>query len=128
MKILQTISVKQVLTETSRDKLRDQYLQNKLLLEKETGQLQFEQKKLEKTGKYQVSEVKSKFDKEIRQRAERIQELEFQLAQLDMLPLGSELKEKEVQAIIEVQPGDAWDNGNLKHEIIIRDGIIVEIR
>ena len=30
------------------------------------------------------------------------------MEQLHMLPLGSELKEKEVQALVEVQIGDRW--------------------
>ncbi|OCA85463.1 hypothetical protein A8F94_11265 [Bacillus sp. FJAT-27225] len=128
MKILQTVTVKQILTETSRRKLREQSLQKKLQLEKECAHLQFEKKKLEKTGKYPPSVVKNQFEKEIRQREDKINELVFQLEQLDMLPLGSELKETEVQAVVEIQPGDTWGDGLHKHEIIIRDGIIDEIR
>ncbi len=61
-------------------------------------------------------------------RQEKEKLLEFQIEQLHMLPLGSELKEKEVQALVDVQVGDVWDEGFGESTIIIRDGIIDEIR
>ena len=61
-------------------------------------------------------------------RQEKEKLLEFQIEQLHMLPLGSELKEKEVQALVDVQVGDIWDEGFGDSTIIIRDGIIDEIR
>ncbi|RDU38556.1 hypothetical protein DRW41_03060 [Neobacillus piezotolerans] len=128
MKILRTVAVKQVLTETSRQRLLDAYGQRKVQLEKECGQLKFEQKKIEKAGKLPPSETKRQFEKEIFSRKERIAQLEFQIEQLHMLPLGSELKESEVQAIVDIKPGDSWEDSLHQEEIIIRDGIIEEIR
>lgn len=128
MKILRAVAVKQVLTETSRQKLLDAYLHTKAQLEKECGQLKFEQKKLEKAGKLPPAEIKKQFEKEFLSRKERIGQLEFQIGQLHMLPLGSELKETEVQAIVELKPGDPWEGSLHQEEIIIRDGIIEEIR
>ncbi|WP_059170121.1 YlqD family protein [Bacillus sp. FJAT-27445] len=127
MKILRNVAVKQILTESSRQKLLDGYGKRKLQLEKECGQLKFERKKLEKAGRLPVADIKKQFENELRSRKERIAQLEFQIRQLHMLPLGSELKETEVQAVIDIKPGDSWDGG-LFQEIIIRDGIIEEIR
>jgi hypothetical protein len=62
----------------------------------------------------------------LRQEKERL--LEFQISQLHMLPLESELKEKEVQALVEVNIGDAWDTIESGKAIIIRDGIVEDIR
>jgi hypothetical protein len=45
-----------------------------------------------------------------------------------MLPLGSELKEKEVQALVEVNVGDNWDEVTGQRTIIIKNGKIEEIR
>jgi len=128
MKILQTIIVKQILTKASRQKLLDRYEGEKHQLEKECSQLQFEQKKMEKAGSFLHGQIKKHFDKERLTRKERIGVLEFQISQLHMLPLGSELKESEVQAIVEIKPGDSWDASLHQEEIIIRDGIIEEIR
>ncbi|RHW36427.1 hypothetical protein D1B31_17065 [Neobacillus notoginsengisoli] len=128
MKILQNIAVKQILTEESRQKLLAQYTEKKLRLEKECSQLQFEQKKMEKAGKLPSGQIKKYFEYETRSRRERIEVIEFQISQLHMLPLGSELKETEVQAIIEIKPGDIWEAGQHQVEIIIRNGKVEEIR
>ena len=51
MKLLQTVVVKQILTEKSKEKLLDKYHTNMLQLQKESDQLRFELKKLEKNKK-----------------------------------------------------------------------------
>jgi hypothetical protein len=127
MKILQTVVVKQILTEISKKMLLDRYESKKLQLQKESEQLQFELRKQEKSKRFQPGGLKSHFDKEILNRQEKVKLLDFQIEQLHILPLGSELKEKEVQAIIDVNVGDRWALLN-KSTIIIKDGIIEEIR
>lgn len=128
MKILQTVVVKQILTEISKKKLHDKYAARKLQLQKESDQLTFELKRLEKTKKFQISGLKNHFEKEIEKRREKEKLLDFQLEQLEMLPLGSELKEKEVQALIELKVGDNWEEKLKIPTILIKDGIINEIR
>lgn len=128
MKILQTVVVKQILTEASRKKLHDQFVAAKLQLEKECDQLHFELKRLEDKKRFSTYSLKSHFEKEIQLRREKEKLLEFQLEQLHMLPLGSELKEKEVQAIVDVEIGDNWEEISGQPAIIIKDGMITEIR
>jgi hypothetical protein len=128
MKILQTVVVKQILTEKSRQNLLEQYHSRILQLKKEIEQLRFEWKKLEKSKKFQPEILKKHFEKEMNLRQEKERLLEFQISQLHMLPLESELKEKEVQALVEVNIGDAWDTIESGKAIIIRDGIVEDIR
>lgn len=128
MKILQTVVVKQILTENSKQKLFENYLLRKQQLEKECDQLRFEMKKLERTKKFQPASLIKHFEKEIQLRQEKAKLLDFQTEQLHILPLGSELKEKEVKAIIEVQEGDRWEDIQNGKTIIIKDGIVNEIR
>jgi septin family protein len=128
MQLIQTVVVKQILTENSRNKLYEKYQTQKLQLEKECGQLQFESKRLEKTKTFSPSALKNHFEKEIQMREEKVKLLEFQMKQLHMLPLGSELKEKEVQALVDIKVGDQWDERMSKPAIIIKDGMIEEIR
>jgi hypothetical protein len=128
MKILQTVVVKQILTENSKNKLHEKYSARKLQLQKECDQLHFELKRLEKTKKFQIGGLKSHFEKEMEKRQEKEKLLDFQIEQLELLPLGSELKEKEVQALIEVKVGDNWEEKLGQPTILIRDGIIAEIR
>ncbi|MDN3014778.1 YlqD family protein [Paenibacillus sp. BSR1-1] len=125
MQIIQTVVVKRILTEKSKEKLFEQFNHQKLQLQKECSQLQFELKRLEKTKSFSPGELKSHFEKEINKRIEKEKLLEFQMEQLHMLPLGSELKEKEVQALVDIKEGDPWIG---QAEIIIKDGIIEEIR
>jgi len=128
MQLIQTVIVKQILTEQSKQKLLDKYFAGKLQMQKEYEQLQFELKKLEKARKYQASALRTHFEKELEKRQDKEKLYEFQIEQLHMLPLGSELKEKEVQALVEVNVGDDWEKVMGQHTIIIKDGKIEEIR
>jgi len=128
MRILQTVSVKQVLTEMSKYKLQKRFKDNKQQLKKECDQLLFELKKLERTKKFTPSGLKTQFDKEIEMRKEKIKLIDFQIEQLDMLSIGSELHDQDIQAIIDIKVGDNWDEVAKGKTIVIKDGIIVEIR
>ncbi|MGF6951153.1 nucleoid-associated protein YejK [Neobacillus sp. B4I6] len=128
MQIIQTVVVKQILTENSKKKLADHYEAQKLQYQREISQLQFELKRLEKNKGYSPGALKNHFEKEINKRLEKEKLIEFQIEQLHMLPLGSELKEKEVQALVEIKIGDIWDGRIGQPTIIIKDGIIEDIR
>ncbi|KYD09452.1 YlqD family protein [Caldibacillus debilis] len=128
MKIIQRVQVFQVLTENSKNALKEQFLSRKRQLENECGQLQFEMKKMEKTKKFAVSDVRFYFEREIKSREEKIKWLEYQLEQLEQLPIGSEIKDGELEAVSEIGVGDSWDKIVNGKSIVIKDGIIVEIR
>ncbi|WP_066289125.1 YlqD family protein [Bacillus sp. FJAT-29937] len=128
MKIIQSVVVKQVLTENSKSELLNKYHSNKLQLQKECDQLRFEMKKQEKSKKFNAANLKKQFEKEIQMRKEKIKLLDFQIEQLHILPLGSELKEKEVNAIIDIEIGDRWEDIQSGKTIIIKDGIVEDIR
>ncbi|KAA9025900.1 YlqD family protein [Niallia endozanthoxylica] len=128
MKLLQSVVVKQVLTDKSKGELQKKYHTSLVQLQKECDQLRFELKKLEKSKKFQQASLKSQFDKEIQNRLEKVKLIEFQLEQLHMLPLGSEIKESEVQALVEIQEGDRWSELIQRKTIVIKDDIVIEIR
>ncbi|MEM5593599.1 YlqD family protein [Niallia circulans] len=60
MKILQSVTVKQVLTETTKKSISDRYRQEIQQLEKEIQQLQFEERKQLKNNP-SISEIKTFF-------------------------------------------------------------------
>lgn len=128
MKMIQTVVVKQILTEISKKKLFDTYYSRKLQLQKECDQLHFEMKRLENSKTFSSAALKAQFEKEIGQRRDKVKLLEFQMEQLQILPIGSELKEDEVQALVEIKVGDTWNDVKEQPVIIIKDGIIEEIR
>jgi predicted transcriptional regulator len=127
MKILQSVVVKQVLTEKSKKELLNNFEATLIQHRKEIDQLQFEQKRLEKNSKLLMHEIRSHFETEINKRTEKIKLVTFQINQLNLLELGSEMKEKEVQSIVEIKIGDSWNKIN-QAEIVIKDGIVLEIR
>ena len=128
MKVLQTIVVKQVLTEDSKERIRQKYHSKKLQLQKECDQLKFELKKLEKAKKLPPETLKKHFEQEIQIHKEKIKLVDFQLEQLHILPLGSEIKETELQGIVEINVGDKWDEYLPGKTILVKDGIVAEIR
>ncbi|MBC1473258.1 hypothetical protein HB852_01325 [Listeria grandensis] len=128
MKIIQKVTVKQVLTEKSKQKLLQFYLEQRQQLQKESDQLHFEQKKMERKNKFNQESVNDYFGREIEMRQEKVKLIDFQLEQLDILPLGSEIKERDLEAILDVSVGDAWDDTIFAKTIVIQDDIIIEIR
>ena len=128
MNIIQTVTVKQVLTENSKQELLEGYAAKRKQLQKESDQLRFELKKQEKTKKLHPASLKQHFEKEIQLRQEKVQLLDFQIEQLHILPLGSEIKETELQGIVDVSVGDQWDEFLSGKTIIVKDGIVAEIR
>ncbi|MFS0823635.1 YlqD family protein [Bacillus sp. 1P02SD] len=128
MKIIQTVEVKQILTENSKAKLIGSLQTNKDQLLKECDQLKFEHKKMERQKKFDSAKIKLYFTNEIDLRQEKIKHLEFQIEQIHMLPLGIEIKEKEVQSLIDINVGDNWDEATSARTIVIKEGIVEEIR
>lgn len=128
MQIIQKVTVKQILTENSKTTLLQSFEQAKRNLIKECEQFKFEIKKFEKNNKYRQKDISSFFEKEIDLRKEKIKLLDFQIKQLDILPLGSELKENEVNALVEVDIGYNWEQFTKEKSIIIKEGIVVDIR
>jgi hypothetical protein len=128
MKILQTITVKQVLTDTSKNQLLEKYQKQQIHLQKEIDQLKFEMKKIEKTKKIQPVTLKSHFEREISNRSEKLKLLDYKIEQLSILPIGSELKERDVQALVEVEIGSDWEELIKTKTIVVTDGQVTEIR
>ncbi|WP_297988965.1 YlqD family protein [Anoxybacillus sp.] len=125
MKIIQKVEVRQRLTENSKQQLIQQFMQQKQQLEQQCAQLIFEQKRMEKHTSFSRKQIKDKFEREISVRRQKIEELDFLLEQLRILPIGSEIKERDVEAIIDVQIGMRWESPKT---IVIEDGIVVDIR
>ncbi|MDQ0159116.1 YlqD family protein [Alkalibacillus salilacus] len=126
MKIIRQTKVKQVLTETSKEKLQYHFENEISAKRKEIDQLVFEKKKLLKQ-QFDSQKVEAKFAKEELKRQQSIEWYEFQLEQLKQLPLGSEITEREVEEIVEVSIGDNWEELMGAREIVVQDGKIVKI-
>ena len=128
MKIIRKIPVKQVITENSKNKLTSQFIRQKRQLEQECQQLRFEQRKLQNKKGISKEEVHRRFQREIARRTDKIKWTEYQMDQLEILPLGSEITEEEVESLVEVEVGADWSNLMEDKAIIIKDGTVIQIK
>ncbi|WP_186577493.1 YlqD family protein [Aquibacillus kalidii] len=128
MEIIQKIPVKQILTENSKKQLRDNFYKHKQQLEQECQQLIFEQKKLQNKKGVSKQDIMKRFQPEITKRTDKMKWIEFQIEQLEILPIGSEIVEGEVETLVEVKEGSNWNELFNEKAIIIRDGIVIQIK
>ncbi|SDJ72885.1 YlqD family protein [Sediminibacillus albus] len=128
VKIIRKIPVKQVITEKSKQELSEQFNHNRQQLEQECQQLQFEQRKLQNKKGVSRQEVANRFQKEITKRRDKIKWIEFQVEQLSILPVGSEITEGEVESLVEVEEGYNWDSLVDDKAIIVKDGTVIQIK
>ncbi|HEX7066260.1 MAG TPA: YlqD family protein [Bacillales bacterium] len=128
MKMIKPVTVKQILTESSKQAMLDKFKSQMFQLQKECEQLRFEMRRNERERKYDKGSLRLKFEDEIERRHEKSKLLEYQIEQLEILPLGSELNDGEVETILEVNIGDDWEQAAAESAIIIKDGKVYEIR
>ncbi|ASK63511.1 hypothetical protein CFK37_15790 [Virgibacillus phasianinus] len=127
MKIMNKVLVKQVITEKNKEKLKQNFNNHKMRLEQECQQLLFEQRKLQNKAGLSKQDVYERFQQEIKNRKEKMKLADFKLEQLDMLEIGSEITEKEVEALVEVKVGMHWDQIMGEIAIVIKDDVVVRI-
>lgn len=127
MKIIKRVEVRQIITEKSKEKLKAHLFDQKMRLEQECQQLLFEKKKMENKKALVKKEITKRFQNEINHRKEKISLIDFKLEQLEILEIGSEIVEKEVEALVEVKVGTHWEELNNSKAIVIKDGIVIRI-
>ncbi|OLO40869.1 hypothetical protein BTR23_05190 [Alkalihalophilus pseudofirmus] len=130
MKIIKTVAIKQVLTENRKGQLLNELHIEKEQVVKELEQLKFQlHKKIKQhTSHEQNHSLRSSFQKEINQREEKLRGIDFKCHQLHKLEIGTELRDGQIQSICELKIGDNWDDISSEAEIIIKDGIVHDIR
>lgn len=127
MQIIKKVPVKKVLTESSKAAMQEQFEQRKSQLDQECQQLSFEKRKIEAKPNISREDVSNRFQQEIDKRKEKIRWMDYQLEQLDVLPLGSEITEDEVETIVDVEEGDIWEDLRNPGAIIVQDGRVIRI-
>ncbi|OIJ13189.1 hypothetical protein BKP45_19810 [Anaerobacillus alkalidiazotrophicus] len=131
MKVIKKVVVKQVLTENRKHLMMEDYFKQKKQVVKEIKQLEFQLHKKLKASKnnfeYQNA-LKSSFNKEIKDRNDKVKIIDFQIQQLNELVIGTEIKEQTIDTLYELNVGDDWNSFTSGTEIIVKDGIVFEIR
>lgn len=124
---MKKVLVKQIITEKSKEELKKNFTGHKMRLEQECQQLLFEQRKLQNKSGISKQEVYQRFQQEIKNRKEKMKLVDFKIEQLDMLEIGSEITEKEVEALVEVKVGSHWDQIMEETAIIVKDDVVIRI-
>ena len=127
MKIVKKMLIKQVITENSREKIRANFHEHKMRLEQECQQLLFEKRKLQNKQGVPNPEISHRFQEEINKRKEQIELIDFKEEQLELLELGTEIVEGEVESLVEVGVGDNWEEVMGNQAIVVKDNIITRI-
>ncbi|WP_027963166.1 YlqD family protein [Halalkalibacillus halophilus] len=127
MKLLRKTAVKQVITETSKTDIADTFKKKKDQAINSIDQLAFEKRKLIKQHDFDPKLVESKFVKQEDKFKTQVSWYETQMEQLELLPIGSEIKIDEVEELIEISIGDDWSLMDQAREIVVEDGKIIRI-
>ncbi|WP_405102237.1 YlqD family protein [Oceanobacillus sp. FSL H7-0719] len=127
MEIVKKILIKQIITEKSKENIRSNFQEQKMRLEQECQQLLFEKRKLQNKPGVPKQEIAHRFQDEIDRRKEEIKLIDFKEEQLELLDVGSEIVEGEVEALVEVSVGADWDEVLRTQAIVVQDNIVVRI-
>ena len=107
--------------------LNEEYEFKIFKLEQECEQLRFEKKKMLQQNPSKKIDITAKFEKEINSRKDHIKWYQYKQQQLDVLPIGSEIEDGEVEALIELKEGMNWDDLTKERTIMIEDGIVKKL-
>jgi len=131
MKIKLPIPVKMVVTLSSKQETLSEIESKMSQIHKEIEQLQFQQKKLyveaKKKGMDAINKVQDRIDFEFNRRQEKLEVLTEQWKLWENIIEGDEILYSTVEAEVDIMVGVSW-KGIQKKEIVIKDGIIIEIR
>lgn len=127
MQIIKKVLIKQVITDESKAVISDRLKQDKKKLDLECQQLLFEQRKLMNKMHNSKQEIEHRFEQEIKKRKDRMVLIDFKIEQLDLLTIGSEIIEKEFDALLNIEIGTSWDEIMKAQSIIIKDGAVIRI-
>ncbi|WP_245683792.1 YlqD family protein [Vulcanibacillus modesticaldus] len=132
MKIKVPIPVKMVVTNNYKANMIVEIEKSIKQIKIELEQLQFQQKKLlseaKKKGNEAVRIVQERIGYEHQRRKEKLDKLVIQLEQVERLKEGEEIFYSTVESEIEIKVGDSWDEINRFSEIVVKDGVIIDIR
>jgi hypothetical protein len=82
----------------------------------------------EKDGQEAIEGVKQRIEMERSQRVERREQMIQQLSQIQQMDIGSEVPNGQLETTIDIEVGDSWEKVVMGTEVIVKDGVIEEIR
>ncbi|MDG5470265.1 YlqD family protein [Jeotgalibacillus sp. ET6] len=127
MQVTQKTIIKEIMTNSSKSRLKQTLNEKIKRAEKEMDQLVFQQKKLEKQFEQSSEAVKQKIQQEINKRKQLVRSINTQLKSIEETPLGTEYTLMETDTVVELHEGSIW-HPEQKPVIVLEDGMVKEIR
>lgn len=126
------VQVKIILTEDTKAQITGEINQAIQGIQRELDQIDFQSRKAlqdaEKNGPQALNAVQARINQEVGMRMERREQMMQQLVQIQQSPIGSEIPGGQIDTNVEVRVGDVWEDVIHGTEIVLRDGMVVEIR
>jgi hypothetical protein len=130
--IRQPVAVKFVLTEETKQAWLAELRRVINATIAELEELEFRAKQwlrdAEKDGQEAIEAVKQRIEMERSQRVERREQMIQQLSQIQQMDIGSEVPNGQLETTIDIEVGDSWEKVVMGTEVIVKDGVIEEIR
>lgn len=132
LEIRQPVAVKLILTETTKQQIVQEQRRQIEQVMNELEQIDSQGKEaltqaMAQGGEF-AQQVRAQIENEKNTREQRREELFQQMQQIQQMELGTEIQNMTVETVVTVNPGDDWTKVLLGSEIIVRDGVIAEIR
>lgn len=132
MDIRQPVAVKLILTEATKQQIIEEQRRQIEQVMNELEQLETQgkealQQAMQQGGEF-AQQIRLQIENEKNQREARREELFQQMQQIQQMELGTEIQNMTVETVVTVKPGDDWTAVLQGAEIIVRDGVVQEIR
>lgn len=132
LRIRQPVAVKFILTEDAKQQILGEQRRQIEQLTIELDQIEQQtrpaiEQAMAQGGEF-AQQVRDQIEQEKSTREEQREQLIQQIQQIQQMELGTEIQNMNVETSTEVQVGDDWGKILLGAEIIIKDGVVHEIR
>ncbi len=132
LSIRQPVAVKFILTELTKQQILTEHRRQIDRLTEELEQLEIQGKEaLEQAmaaGGDVAQQVREQIEQERINREQQREQLIQQIQQIQQMELGTEIQNMNVETSVDVHVGDDWGKILRGAEIVIKDGIVYEIR
>ncbi|MDQ0191535.1 YlqD family protein [Alicyclobacillus cycloheptanicus] len=132
MLIRQPVAVKFILTESTKQQILSEHRRQIERLTAELEQLEAQGAQAVEQAMAQggdvAQQVRQRFEQEKAARVQQRDQLIQQIQQIQQMELGTEIQNMNVETNVEVRVGDDWGKILRGAEIIIKDGVVHEIR
>ena len=130
--VKRSISVQVIVTEEFKSELKEELQQADDATQRRIDQMEFQSRRfladLQRSDLTQAMNARRQIEAERRRHEALKQDIQRQLEEAENLALGSEYPRGTLEGVVEVRAGDDLFKKITGSEIVVKDGVIVEVR